>query len=64
MFEDCFLEPYLDSANNTTLVIFLSLPILVPPRPSRASKCTFTDIRDISTTLVRRFPTGASLFIY
>ncbi|KZR99856.1 Uncharacterized protein APZ42_004120 [Daphnia magna] len=52
----------LDSANDRTLVIFLSLPILFPPRPSRYSKdSSLPNVKNISQTLVYRFPDGTNL---
>ncbi|KAK4027672.1 hypothetical protein OUZ56_016719 [Daphnia magna] len=52
----------LDSANDRTLVIFLSLLILFPPRPSRSSKgSSLPNVKNISQTLVHRFPDGTNL---
>ncbi|KAK4027839.1 hypothetical protein OUZ56_016980 [Daphnia magna] len=52
----------LDTANDRTLIIFSSLPILFPPRPSRASKgFTLPNLKNISQILVRRFPVGTNL---
>ncbi|XP_045035077.1 uncharacterized protein LOC123475913 [Daphnia magna] len=52
----------LDTANDRKLIIFSSLPILFPPRPSRASKgFTLPNLKNISQIFVRRFPVGTNL---
>ncbi|KAK4024625.1 hypothetical protein OUZ56_010048 [Daphnia magna] len=52
----------LNTANDRSLEVFLSLPVLFPPCPSRASKGTTLPNPDmISQKLVRRFPEGTNL---
>ena len=54
----------LDAANERTLLIFLSLPVLFPPRPSRAFKGnTIPNVTMLSKKLVRRFPVSLLLKI-
>nr|CAH0108538.1 unnamed protein product [Daphnia galeata] len=55
-----FLEP--NAANERTLLIFQSLPVLFPPRPSRGFKGnTVPNVTMLSKKLVRRFPNGTNL---
>ncbi|XP_046639200.1 uncharacterized protein LOC124320375 [Daphnia pulicaria] len=51
-----------NTANERTLLIFLSLPVLFPPRLSRAFKGnTIPNVTMLSKKLVRRFPNGTNL---